>query len=62
MIKKKSTAFYIPDGYGGMMAVSKNSVTRMQKKLNSKDFLKPCQEYSMPAHKVKEKQDDRSKS
>ena len=53
MIKAKSVAFYIPDEMGGLMAVSKNAVTRMKKKFRSKDFCKPGQVYSMPSHKVK---------
>jgi len=55
MIKPKSVAYYVPDGFGGMRAVSKNAVTRLQKKFRSKDFLKAGQVYSMPSHKVKRK-------
>ncbi len=51
-LKSKSIAFYIPDEQGKLtMTVSKNAVTRMQKKIQSNDFLKPGQVYSMPMHK-----------
>ncbi|TSA28613.1 hypothetical protein D4R71_00480 [bacterium] len=52
MIKEKSVAYYFADGRGGIRAVSKNAITRMQKKIRSEDFLKPGQVYSIPSHKV----------
>ena len=33
MIKEKSIALYIPDGKGGTFVVSKNAVTRLNKKI-----------------------------
>jgi len=55
VIKPKSVAYYFDDGMGGMRVVSKNAVTRMHKKLRSKDAFKPGQIYAMPIHKVKGK-------
>ena len=52
MIKRKSVAYYFADEFGGVRAVSKNAVTRLQNKIRSKDFLKAGQLYSMTSHKV----------
>jgi len=57
MIKPKSVAYYFRNEVGGISAVSKNAVTRLQKKIQSrsKDFLKAGQVYSMPSHKTNRK-------
>lgn len=53
MIKSKNVAFYISNGYGGLMAVSKNAETRLRKKI--KKGFKGHQTFSMPLHKIKKK-------
>jgi len=56
IIKEKSVAFYIQDEFGGLTAVSKNAVTRLNNKIEK--GLKPGESYSVPGRlteKIKSK-------
>ena len=52
MLRSKSVAYYFKDKLGFWCAVSKNSATRMRKKMDSKDFLKAGEIYAMKIHRV----------